>query len=88
MGAMGAGDAKFIAAAAPFVHPGDIRLVIAVFAAALLAAFATHRLIRHSPLRRLAPDWQSWQSGARFPLGFALGGTLAAYLLLGAKFGG
>lgn len=84
---MGAGDAKFIAAAAPYVHPGDLRLAIALFAAILLAAVAAHRMARHSALHRLAPHWQSWQSGKRFPMGFALGAGLAAYLVLGALFG-
>ncbi len=86
-GAMGAGDAKFAAAAAPFIHLGDLRFVMALFAATLLAAFAAHRLVRMSPLRRLAPDWESWRSGSRFPMGLALGGTLALYLLLGIQYG-
>ena len=41
----------------------------------------------YSPLRRLAPDWQSWNTGKKFPMGFALGGTLAIYLGLGALYG-
>lgn len=48
-GAMGGGDAKFIAAAAPFVAVGDLRLIIALFSAALLAAVATHRIAKHTP---------------------------------------
>lgn len=86
-GAMGAGDAKFAAAAAPFVHLGDVRLALGLFAATLLGAVAVHRLAKHSPLRRLAPEWKSWQSGARFPMGLALGGTLTLYLALGAFYG-
>lgn len=86
-GAMGAGDAKFAAAAAPFIHVGDLRFLMAVFAANLLAAFVAHRIAKHSPLRKLAPDWHSWESGARFPMGMALGGTLAIYLLMGVWFG-
>ena len=35
-GAMGAGDAKFIAAAAPFIHLGDISVLIRLLAAVLL----------------------------------------------------
>jgi prepilin peptidase CpaA len=76
-GVMGAGDAKFIGAAAPLV----------VYAANLLAAFATHRLAKHTPLSRLAPGWQSWSVGKKFPMGFSLGGTLALYLILVACFG-
>lgn len=77
---IGAGDAKFMAAAAPFVAPGDLRLVIVLFAACLLAALITHRLVRASPLRRLCPDWQSWTSGRQFPMGFPLAVTLVLYL--------
>ncbi|WP_417727109.1 prepilin peptidase [Roseovarius sp.] len=87
VGLMGAGDAKFIAAAAPFVALGDAASLCLIFAATLLGAFVTHRIIKHSPLRRLAPDWQSWASGKKFPMGFALGGTLAIYLGLGALYG-
>ena len=86
-GAMGAGDAKFAAAAAPLIHVGDLRFLMAVFAANLLAAFVAHRIGKHTPLRRLAPHWHSWDSGARFPMGLALGGTLAIYLLMGIWFG-
>ncbi|MDJ0821320.1 MAG: prepilin peptidase [Paracoccaceae bacterium] len=86
-GAMGAGDAKFAAAAAPFIHIGDLRFLMALFAANLLAAFVAHRIGKHTPLRRLAPDWHSWESGSRFPMGLALGGTLGIYLLLGIWLG-
>lgn len=85
--AMGAGDAKFIAASSPYVALGDLRLVIALLAAALLAAFVTHRIARHTGLRKLAPNWQSWDQGKKFPMGFALGITLALYLTLGALNG-
>ena len=86
-GAVGAGDAKFAAAAAPFVAPGDLRLLLAIFAANLLAAFVTHRLVKHSGLRRIAPDWKSWDVGWKFPMGLSLAGTLAIYLGLAAFFG-
>ncbi|MFK7881470.1 prepilin peptidase [Roseobacter sp.] len=87
IGTMGAGDAKFIAASAPYVALGDLRLVIALLAASLLAAFVTHRLARHTPLRKLAPNWESWDQGKKFPMGLALGITLGFYLLLGALNG-
>ena len=86
-GLMGAGDAKFIAAAGPFVALGDASAVMLLFAGVLLAAFVTHRLARLSPLRRLAPDWASWHSGRRFPMGLALGPALALYLGLAALHG-
>ena len=87
-GGMGAGDAKFLAAAAPYVALGDIRLLMALFAAVLLAAYAVHRIAKHTRLRTLAPTWQSWsQEGRKFPMGFALGPTLAIYLSLAALYG-
>lgn len=86
-GAIGAGDAKFAAAAAPFVAVQDLRLILVLYAANLLAAFLTHRIARHSPLRRLAPEWESWNRGWDFPMGLSLGGTLAAYIGLGIFLG-
>jgi prepilin peptidase CpaA len=86
-GAMGGGDAKFIAAASPFIAIGDLRLVIALLSAALLAAVVTHRFAKHTALRRLAPDWVSWDKGKKFPMGLALSATLAIYLGLGTQFG-
>lgn len=86
-GMVGAGDAKFAAAAAPFIALGDLRLLLALFAANLLAAYVTHRLVRHTPMRRMAPDWESWHRGWDFPMGLSLGATLAIYLGLGIRFG-
>ena len=80
---LGAGDAKFIAAAAPYVAVGDLRLMLFIAPAAFVAAFVFHRLLKHSPFRRLTPDWVSWTSGKRFPMGLALGAALVAYLVLG-----
>jgi prepilin peptidase CpaA len=86
-GAMGAGDAKFAAAAAPFVAPGDFRVLLAIFAANLLAAFVTHRMVKYTPLRKIAPGWKSWDMGWKFPMGLSLGGTLAIYIVLGTIYG-
>ncbi len=86
-GVMGAGDAKFIAAAAPYVAIGDLSLLLPLFAAVLLAAYGAHRVAKYTPLRRLAPDWDSWEKGKKFPMGFALGPTLAVYLGLAAAYG-
>ena len=84
---MGAGDAKFLAFAAPFVAPADAILVLMALGAVTLAAVITHRAVRASRLRAIAPDWESWNQGKRFPLGLALGPTLALYLCLGALNG-
>lgn len=86
-GALGAGDAKFAAAAAPYVALGDLRLLMTLFMVTLLAAVIVHRLAKHSPLRRVAPHWTSWEQHKKFPLGLALGPALAIYLVLGALYG-
>jgi prepilin peptidase CpaA len=86
-GAVGAGDAKFAAAMAPFIAFADAALFVMLFSLVLLAAFATHRGVRAVPaLRGLSPDWRSWQR-RDFPMGFALGGALLLYLLLAALQG-
>lgn len=80
-GLFGAGDAKFAAAMAPFFVGADIRMVLGLFAACLLAAFTAHRLARMIPaLRAATPDWISW-TNSKFPMGLALSGTLIFYLL-------
>ncbi len=84
---IGAGDVKFLAAAAPFVFLGDLRLVMVILAGALLAGFAAHRIAKHSPLRRLAPDWQSWVPARYYPAGLSLATALAFYLALGVTQG-
>ena len=83
-GAMGAGDAKFIAAAAPMVAPADATSVLVLLSACLLTGYASHRIARATALRRMVPDWQSWTSGNRFPMGFPLAATLVLYLGLAA----
>ncbi len=85
--AFGAGDAKFVAAAAPFFDRADALSLMTIFAGVLLAAFATHRIFRAMPvMRRTFPDWKSWDH-PKFPMGFALGGTLILYLIGGAVYG-
>lgn len=86
-GLVGAGDAKFAAAAAPYIAFGDLRFLIALFAACLLAGYATHRIAKFTPLRRMAPDWESWTRKRDFPMGLPLASTLSIYLLLGALYG-
>lgn len=83
----GAGDAKFMAAAAPYLGSQvyDVLLAITLLCAFLLGAFATHRLMRAVPaVRALAPDWVSWER-KDFPMGLALVGTLWTYLALLAR---
>jgi prepilin peptidase CpaA len=77
---LGAGDAKFAAAMAPFFVTADIRFVLALFAACLIGAFVTHRVARRIPaLKPLTTQWVSW-TNKDFPMGLALSGTLIFYL--------
>lgn len=79
-GLVGAGDAKFAAAMAPFFALADLRLVLALLAACILGAVASHRAMRgFAPFRKRTPDWESWTHPA-FPMGLALAGTLLFYL--------
>lgn len=84
LGVMGGGDAKFIAAAAPFVWIADLLFIGVLFSAVLIASFILHRGLARTPLRQAVPDWKSWQEKGHFPMGLALGPTLAGYLWLGA----
>lgn len=86
-GAMGAGDAKFMAAAAPFAAVSDWQIMMMLFMIVMLAAFVAHRIARATPLRQIAPEWESWTAGKHFPMGLALGPTLALYLCLAALIG-
>jgi prepilin peptidase CpaA len=87
IGMIGAGDAKFAAAAAPFIHLGDTRFFVALFAANIVAALVTHRLTAKTKMTQLAPKWDSWERMWEFTMGLSLGGTLAIYLLLSAILG-
>lgn len=79
-GVVGAGDAKFAAAMAPFVAVADGTAVAAIFAVTTIVAFILHRLARVSPLRKLAPNWESWERTRDFPMGLPLAVTLIIYL--------
>lgn len=81
LGLVGAGDAKFAAAMAAFFTGADIRLVMMLFAACLLAAFTSHRLAGAVPaVRGATADWVSF-GHKKFPMGLALAGTLIFYPL-------
>jgi len=80
-GLFGAGDAKFAAAMAPAFTGGDLRLILALYAACSIAALVAHRLMKRVPaFRAAAPDWLSWTSN-KFPMGLALSGMVLFYLL-------
>lgn len=79
---IGAGDAKYAAAMAPYFATQDVGLVLMILSASLLLAFATHRTARAIPAVRGATDhWESW-THKKFPMGLALSMTLVAYLIL------
>jgi len=81
-GLLGAGDAKFAAAAAPFVPLADAGLAALLVAVLLPAALLVHRVARRAVrVRALVPDWRSWDD-PRFPLGVALGPALVLHLAL------
>ena len=86
-GMIGAGDAKFAAAAAPFIAIGDLQLVLMILAGMMIAGYTIHRIAKHTALRRLAPHWESWTREGKYPMGLSLGGALGAYLALGAFYG-
>jgi prepilin peptidase CpaA len=86
-GLLGAGDAKFSAAMAPFIARDDVLLFAYLFAVVLLAGFVTHRLARRSAwVRARTPGWESWER-KDFPMGLCLGSGLLVYLLLGVLQG-
>ena len=71
-GTIGAGDAKYAAAMAPFFIGGEPFPLLLLFMICLLAAYLLHRLLRRiGPLRRRTPGWQSWDH-PRFPMGLVL----------------
>ncbi|MCK8484763.1 prepilin peptidase [Aliiroseovarius sp. S2029] len=84
---MGAGDAKFAAAMAPFVALPDAFLFLTLLAVMTVAGFILHRIARSTDAVRAAtPNWESWQR-RDYPMGLSLGATLITYLLLAALTG-
>lgn len=86
-GMLGAGDAKFAAAMAPFVALGDLSLFLPLLAAMAILGLILHRLARRlSIVRNTVPDWESWER-REFPMGLALGPALLFYLIIAAIYG-
>ena len=83
-GVMGAGDAKFLAAAAPFVPLGDAIFLGAIMAPMIIVTFVLHRVARATPLRSATAHWESWERRREFPMGVPLALTLLTYLGLRA----
>jgi prepilin peptidase CpaA len=84
LGMVGAGDAKFAAAMAPFVAAGDGLFFLMLFSLVLIGSWLLHRAAGRVPtLRRATPDWTSWDQGKLFPMGVALAAALSIYLAMG-----
>lgn len=78
---LGAGDAKFAAAMAPFIALPDWYPFMFLLAATLIAAFIVHRVAKATRIRQMVPDWESW-TRREFPMGMALAPALVFYLLI------
>jgi prepilin peptidase CpaA len=78
---LGAGDAKFAAAMAPFIALPDWYPFMFLLFATLIAAFIIHRVSKATRIRQMVPDWESW-TRREFPMGMALAPALVFYLLI------
>lgn len=86
-GAMGAGDAKFLAATALYVPLQGALLYAIVLCACVLVGFALHRGVRAIPAFRTL-GWESWDR-TDFPMGIVLGSALAIFLgIVAWNYGG
>lgn len=85
-GLVGAGDAKYAAAMAPFIALPDAYPFMFLLGAVVIAAFIIHRVMKRTRIRERVPDWESWQR-REFPMGFALAPALTFYLILGLIYG-
>jgi prepilin peptidase CpaA len=83
IGLMGGGDAKYLAAVAPYIAPADWFLYVQFVAFLGIGALLAHMLARRVPaLRNLAPHWLSWQKKGKVSYALALGGATVWYLVL------
>jgi prepilin peptidase CpaA len=86
LGKMGAGDAKFISVAVPYITPStaDFSLTLYLISAGFLSGLAVHSIAKRTPaIRNMVPNWRSFKRN-KFPGGLTLGGTLFFYLLVTA----
>jgi prepilin peptidase CpaA len=76
----GGGDAKFVAAMAPFFVQDELRQTLFLSVVVILSGLFLHRSWRAVPaLRNMAPTWESW-THADFPMGLALAGILVIHI--------
>ena len=84
---LGAGDAKFAAAMAPFIALSDATMVMMILAVMIIAGFVLHRIAKNiSWIRSATPNWESW-TRRDYPMGLSLGATLIVYMVLAATTG-
>jgi prepilin peptidase CpaA len=81
-GTFGAGDAKYAAAMSGIFVGTPIVFFLALLAASMIAALVLHRIARGIPaIRRMTPDWVSWEQKRYFPFGLALSMIVVFYLV-------
>lgn len=80
IGIFGAGDAKYMAAIAPYISVSDTAAIFYILSLCIFSGIVVHRLAMYSFLRKLAPDWKSWSAGRNFPLGFPISMAIVVYL--------
>lgn len=90
VGAMGAGDAKMIAALVPFIVPGDIAIVLVLYTATTIVMLAGLYGVKMISSGRetgwLALDqFQKPAARRMFPMGLIFATTVAIYLALYAR---
>ena len=83
IGGLGAGDAKFFAAMAPFVALHAWADFMFLLSFCMGAGFVLHRIARMTPLRTATAGWESWER-RDFPMGLSLGTALVAHLMMEA----
>lgn len=90
-GVLPGGDARVIAATAPFIETVDLFFFLMLFATTALAAVGGHYILSKTPLRQKVPHWKSWQKTfsfrGKFPFGLPAAFSLGTYLILGATYG-
>lgn len=81
-GTFGAGDAKYSAAMAPMFVGSSILRILLIILVCMIGALILHRLARSVPaVRKMTPDWQSWEQRLYFPFGLALSAIVVLYLV-------
>ena len=70
------------AAMAPIFVGSSILRVLLVILICMIGALILHRIARSIPaIRKMTPDWQSWEQRRYFPFGLALSGIVVLYLV-------